>query len=68
MDPEVVVFQIFGAQTGYPETVWPELFSPILRRFSAESDSRDSLRSPAPTPRVNLHEMSAPQTKSKAKW
>ena len=68
MDPEVVDFQIFGAQTGYPETVWPGFVCAILRGFSAESDSQDSLRSPGPAPRVNLHEMSAPQTKSKAKW
>ena len=60
MDPEVVVFQIFGAQIRYPETVWPELFCPILRRFSAESDSRDSRRLPGPAPRINLHGKSAP--------
>ena len=53
-------------QTGYLKAVWLEIFGPVSLGFSTKSDPRGPPRSPGPAPHINLHEKSAPETKSEA--
>jgi len=43
-------------KTGYLKGVWPEIFRPVFRRFSAESDPEDLPRSPGRAPHINSQE------------
>ena len=54
--------------SGYLKAVWLEIFGPVFPGLFAEAIPRDPPRPPGPAPRINLHEKSAPETTSKAKW
>ena len=54
--------------TGYLKAVWLETFGPVFTWFLVETDPRDPPRSPGPVPHISVHEKSAPQTNSTAKW
>jgi len=55
-------------RVGYLKAVWLEMFGSVFLGFPAEAAPRDPPRSPGPAPHINLHDKSALQTNSKAKW
>jgi len=46
---------------GYLKAVWLEIFGPVSPGFPAETDPRDSPRSPGPGPHTNFHETNQPR-------
>jgi len=59
---------IFQKKEGVPEGTLAGMFRPSFPLFLAESHPRDPPRSWGPAPQIKVHEKSAPQTNSKAKW